>query len=466
MISQISDGLQVPVVSFAATDPTLSSTQYPFFVRMTQSDSYQMRAMADLINYYGWKQVIAIYVDDDYGRNGIYSLDDELANKNSNLYKIALPVGATRNYTMNVLQKSQVIGPRVYVVHANPDSGLHIISIAQELHMMTDEYVWLATDWLCTALHTSESIIQESHSYLQGVVGFCQYIAESSQKNAFLSKWKELQEKGLVTSNVNAYGFHAYDTVWAVAYAINSFLNDSGNVTFTPNDKLVNMKGSMQLDKLKTFDGGNLLLQKFLLLNFTGLIGQIQFDSDRNLQSDTYQIINIDGPTMRPVGFWANNSGLSMYSPKTLYGNKQRNFGANQPLGNITWPGGKTKTPRGWVAATSEKPLRIVFPYRVSYVEFVTAARDNRMAKGYCIDVFEAAIKLVPYDVPHEYVPLGDGLSNPNYFKLVNMVADKVNIDHQPFLVPLYGYLVNDFTSPFSLWLCCLCTCDEIYLGR
>lgn len=426
MISQISNGLQVPLVSFAATDPSLSSSQYPYFVRMTQSDSYQMRAMADLISYYGWKHVIAIYVDDDYGRNGIYSLDDELANKNSNVYKIALPVGATQNYMMNALQKSQVIGPRVYVVHANPDSGLDIISIAQQLHMMTDEYVWLATNWLCTALHTSELVIHKSHSYLQGVVGFCQYIAESSRRNAFLSKWMKLQEKGLGTSKLNAYGFYAYDSVWAVAYAINNFLNESGKVTFTPNDKLVNMKGSMQLDKLKTFDGGNLLLQKFLLLNFTGLIGRIQFDSDRNLQRDTYQIINIDGSTIRPVGFWANNLGLSMYLPKTLYGNEQRNFSVSQLLGNITWPGGKTKTPRGWVAATSEKPLRIVVPYRVSYVEFVTEAQDNRTAKGYCIDVFEAAIKLVPYEVPHEYVPLGDGLSNPNYYKLVNMVASKV----------------------------------------
>lgn len=426
MISHISNGLQVPLVSFAATDPGLSSLQYPFFIRMAPSDSYQMRAMADIISYYGWKKVIAIYIDDDYGRNGIYSLDDELANKMSTLHKIALPVGATRNRIMDVLQKSQVIGPRVYVVHANPDSGLGILSVAEQLHMMTDEYVWLATDWLCTILDSSESLAQKSLGYLQGVVGLRQYVARSSQKGAFMSRWKELRGKGAVTLNLNAYGFYAYDTVWAVAYAINNFINESGNITFTSNDKLVNMKGKLQLDKLKTFDGGNLLLHKLLNLNFTGIIGRIQFDSDHNLKSDVYQIINIDGAMMRSVGFWANHSGLSIYLSKASYDQENKNFSVSQQLGKITWPSGKSKTPRGWVVATNENPLRIVVPHRVSYVEFVTTEEDNHTVKGYCIDVFEAAIKLVPYDVPHQFVPLGDGHLNPSYFKLVNMVADKV----------------------------------------
>lgn len=426
MISHISSGLQVPLISFAATDPALSSLQYPFFIRMTQTDSYQMRAVTDFISYYGWKQVIAIYFDDDYGRNGIYTLDDELANKMSTLHKIALPVGATRNSMMDALKKSQIIGPRVYVVHANPDSGLEILSVAKQLHMMTTEYVWLATDWLCTALDSFESLNQTSFSYLQGVVGFRHYIGQSSQENAFLSKWKELQGKKAVTSNLNAYGFYAYDAVWAVAYAINNFLNESGNITFSSNDYLVNMKGKMQLDKLKTFDDGNLLLQKLLRLNFTGVIGQIQFDSDHNLKSDIYQIINIDHSIMRSVGFWANNSGLSIHLPKASYENEQRNFSVSQQLGRITWPGGESKTPRGWVVATTEKPLRIAVPYRVSYVEFVTVVQDNHKAEGYCIDVFNAAIKLVPYDVPHQFIPLGDGHSNPSYFKLVHMVSDKV----------------------------------------
>ena len=81
VISHIANELQVPLLSYSATDPTLSSLQFPFFVRTAQSDLYQMAAIADFVNYYGWRDVIAIYVDDDHGRNGIAALGDKLAEK-------------------------------------------------------------------------------------------------------------------------------------------------------------------------------------------------------------------------------------------------------------------------------------------------------------------------------------------------------------------------------------------------
>ncbi|KAL4302801.1 hypothetical protein GQ457_10G011500 [Hibiscus cannabinus] len=55
MVSSIANSLQVPLVF----------------------DSNQMNVMASLVDFYGWKEVIAIYVDDDHGRNGIAALNDE-----------------------------------------------------------------------------------------------------------------------------------------------------------------------------------------------------------------------------------------------------------------------------------------------------------------------------------------------------------------------------------------------------
>ncbi|URE02645.1 hypothetical protein MUK42_22637 [Musa troglodytarum] len=428
MISSISGGLQIPLVSFAATDPTLSSSQFPLFVRMAHCDSYQMAAMADLIEYFGWRQVIAIYVDDDYGRNGIYYLDDELAENMSKMYKIALPVKATRNKIIDLLQKSKTLGPRVYVVHATPDSGLNIFSVAEQLHMMTDEYVWLTTDWLSTVLDTSQSAASNSISYLQGVVSFRQHIPRSNQKEAFVSRWGELQKEGLVSLNLSTYGFFAYDTVWATAYAINDFLNEYENITFSSNSYLQSIKGKMQLGMLKTFDGGNLLIKKLLLLNFTGLSGQIQFDGDKNLISRMYEIVNVRGSVTNRVGYWSNHSGLSISLPENLLIKRPKNLSLNQVLGRITWPGGKTETPRGWVVASNERPLRIAVPNRASYLEFVrvTNGGDMENVSGYCIDVFKEIIKLIPYEVPYKFVPIGNGQTNPNYDELVNMVVQHV----------------------------------------
>eukprot|EP00268_Persea_americana_P036054 TRINITY_DN3554_c0_g1_i2.p1 TRINITY_DN3554_c0_g1~~TRINITY_DN3554_c0_g1_i2.p1 ORF type:complete len:906 (-),score=165.97 TRINITY_DN3554_c0_g1_i2:220-2937(-) len=428
MISFVSSGLQVPLVSFAATDPTLSSLQFPFFLRSTLSDSYQMTAIADLICFYQWRQVIAVYMDDDYGRNGISFLDDELAKKMSKVYKIALPVGATQRNISDLLGKSKMLGPRVYVIHVNPGSGLKILSTAYDLHMMTDRYVWLATDWLFATLDSLDSSECRSLSFLQGVIGLRQHTQPSDKKNDFLSGWKKILREGAATSELNVYGLYAYDTVWTVAYALNAFFSESNNISFSSNEHIQDMQRStLQLGNLRVFDGGKLLFNKLLETKFTGLTGPVQFDlSDRNLMNGTYEIINVDSSDFRTIGYWSNYSHLSVLPPEAFYAMPQNNFSDTQQLGSVTWPGGKKEKPRGWEIAIREKPLKIGVPKRASYVEFVTEMKDTHKMEGYCIDVFYAAQKLIPYEVAFEFVPFGDGRSNPNYYELVKKVEENV----------------------------------------
>ena len=45
-VSHMCTATRVPLVSFSATDPSLSEDQYPYFVRLTHSDNVQMAAIA------------------------------------------------------------------------------------------------------------------------------------------------------------------------------------------------------------------------------------------------------------------------------------------------------------------------------------------------------------------------------------------------------------------------------------
>ncbi|KAB5527622.1 hypothetical protein DKX38_021469 [Salix brachista] len=428
MISTIANGLQVPLISYAATDPTLSALQFPFFIRTTQSDSYQMAAMADLVDFFRWREVIAIVVDDEYGRNGIGALGEELNKKRAKIsYKLFLSNQLDESEVMDKLNKSKLLGPRVYVVHVNPDPRLRIFTVARKLQMMTDNYTWLATDWLSATLDSFPPTKKASLGFLQGVVGLRQHTPESSQKRAFMSRWKGMQRKGSASSELNTYGLQAYDTVWIVAYAIERFLDEHKNITFSFNSKLVDMKTSgLQIEKLKVFTGGNDLLDIILQTNFTGLSGQVQFNQDQNVFSGGYDVINIDQVSIRTVGYWSNVSGLSL-SPQDARKGEQNSYSrVDQRLQNITWPGGKTERPRGWIIAADERPLRIGVPNRASFVEFVTEAHGSHRIEGYCIDVFLKARELVPYDVPYMFEPFGDGQSNPRYDDLVQMVAADV----------------------------------------
>ncbi|XP_055823221.1 glutamate receptor 3.7 isoform X2 [Solanum dulcamara] len=423
MISFISNGLHVPLISYAATDPTLSSLQFPFFLRTTQSDQYQMEAVADIVYFYEWKEVIAIFLDDDYGRNGIAALNDALAKKMSKIsYKLPLPINYDLSDVVYVLNQSKSLGPRVFVVHINPDSQLRFFNVVQKLKMTGSNYVWLMTDWFSTTL---DSFSPKNRSFLralEGVVSLRPYIPQTTRKRTFLARWRKLQQNELVDSGLTAYGLYAYDTVWVVARSIDNLLQQGGNISFSLSNMLNGTTSDkLQLGKLREFDGGGLLMNILSKTNFTGLTGKIHFSPDRDLIGSGYEVINIAQQQIHTVGYWLNFSGLSILPPKALQ-NKET---AVQNLKSVTWPGGKSEIPRGWVIANDERPLRIGFPRRASFTEFVTL-NDSHNVQGYCIDLFYEARKLVPYDVPFKFVPFGTGLANPNYDALVNMVATDV----------------------------------------
>ncbi|KAI5412676.1 hypothetical protein KIW84_057358 [Lathyrus oleraceus] len=423
IISHVVNELHVPLLSFGATDPTLSSLQYPYFVRTTHSDYFQMYAVADLVDFYRWRQVIAIFVDDDNGRNGVSVLGDALAKKRGKIsYKAALSPGATESNISDLLNGVNLMESRVFVLHVNPDTGLDIFNVAKNLGMMKSGYVWIATDWLPSKLDSMETVDTDTLKLLQGVVALRHHTPDTNLRKSFFSRLKNT--KGVETSRFNSYSLYAYDSVWLAAYALDTFLKEGGNVSFSSDPKLVNTNGSMlHLSSLRVFDGGPSFLPTLLRMNFSGLSGRIQFDPDNNLIQPSYDILNIGESGSRRVGYWSNYSGLSVLAPEILYTRPPNTSSSNQKLFNVLWPGETINTPKGWVFPNNGEPLKIVVPRRVSYLGFVSKDKNPPGVKGYCIDVFEAAINLLPYSVPRKYILYGDGNRNPDYSQLVNEVA-------------------------------------------
>ncbi|KAJ9561079.1 hypothetical protein OSB04_006239 [Centaurea solstitialis] len=451
VISHVVNELHVPLLSFGATDPTLAALQYPYFLRTTQNDYYQMAAIANLIEYFEWKEVIAIFVDDDYGRNGISSLGDSLAKKRAKIsYKAAFTPGASEADIGDVLTGVNLMESRVYVVHVNPDSGLRIFDIAKKLGMMTADYVWITTEWLPAVLDSSETPDPDTMGLLQGVVTLRQHTPNSDAKKRFASRWKGIKRKE--TSGFNSYALYAYDSVWLLAHALDAFLKTGSKITFSSDPKLQNTTGSeLRLSALQTFNEGPQLLKALLSTNFTGLTGEFRFDQDKNLIHPAYDILNIGGTGLRTIGYWSNYSGLSISSPESLYGKPPNSSSSTKHLYSVIWPGETTVTPKGWVFPNNGKPLRIAVPYRHSYKEVVTKdVRSPQGVRGYSIDVFEAAVTLLPYPVPRKYILYGDGIRNPSYSNLVAAVAEnKYDAAVGDVTIITNRTRIVDFTQPY-----------------
>nr|XP_023882720.1 glutamate receptor 3.6-like [Quercus suber] len=430
VISQISNELQVPLLSYSATDPTLSSLQFPFFVRTSQNDLFQMAAVAEIVDYYGWKEVIALYVDDDYGRNGIVALGDKLAEKRCKIsYKAPMPSGATRDDITDVLIKVSLIESRIIIVHTYDGPGSMVLNLAKYLGMMESGFVWIATNWLSTILDTDSPLTSDVMDDFQGVITLRMYAPESKLKRKFISKWNNLTKgkSANVSFGLNTYGLYAYDTVWLLAHALDAFFNQGGVISFSNDSRLTELRGgSLRLDALNIFNGGNLLLKSILQVNMSGVTGPIKFTPDKDFINPAFEVINVIGTGFRRVGYWTNYSGLSVLPPEVLYTKPPNRSSANQRLYSVIWPGQTTQLPRGWAFSKNGRQLIIGVPTRVSYREFVSQAEGTNIFKGYCIDVFTAALSLLPYAVPYKLVPFGDSRNNPSCTELVRSITTGV----------------------------------------
>ncbi|KAJ0949423.1 putative periplasmic binding protein-like I [Helianthus annuus] len=65
VLSNLANEVHVPFLSFFALDPTLSPLQYPYFIQTAPNDLYLMTAIAEMISYFGYREVTAIYTDGD-----------------------------------------------------------------------------------------------------------------------------------------------------------------------------------------------------------------------------------------------------------------------------------------------------------------------------------------------------------------------------------------------------------------
>ncbi|TVU16009.1 hypothetical protein EJB05_39555 [Eragrostis curvula] len=454
VISHVANELQVPLVSFAATDPTLTSLQYPYFVRGTHSDQFQMASVADLVEYYGWKLVTAVFIDDDYGRNGISALGDELDKRKLKiLYKAAIKPGAKKSEMAAVLVRAAMMESRVFILHANVDSGLAVLSLAYNLSMTSGGYVWIATDWLSSFLDSSPRLDMGLMSVLQGVLTLRQHTQNTRRKKILSSQWSALAkgDSGGSSFLLNSYGFYAYDAVWIIAHALDAFFNMGGNISFSLDPKLHQVAGgTLNFDALSIFDGGRLLLERIRQVNFTGATGPVTFDSDGNLIQPAYDILNIVGSGVRTIGYWSNYSGLSTVAPGALNGKPSSYSNTNKKLYTAIWPGETTTRPRGWVFPNNGNELRIGIPDRVSYRQFVSSDAQTGIVGGFCIDVFVAAINLLQYPVPYKFVPFGNGRENPSYTELINRIlANEFDGVVGDIAIVTNRTKVVDFTQPY-----------------
>lgn len=78
-----------------------------------------------------------------------------------------------------------------------------------------------------------------------------------------------------------AYGLYAYDSVLVHARALDEYLNDGGNISFSSDPNLQasdGRSGHLNRKAMSIFNGGEILLEKIKDISIEGVTSLIQFD--------------------------------------------------------------------------------------------------------------------------------------------------------------------------------------------
>ncbi|KAG6739156.1 hypothetical protein POTOM_056742 [Populus tomentosa] len=422
-VIELGEKAQVPIISFSASSPSLTSIRSPFFFRATQNDSTQVNAISALVQAFGWREAVPIYIDNEYGQGVIPYLTDALQAVDARVpYRSVISPSATDDQIVSELYKLMTMQTRVFIVHMFPSLGARVFAKAKEIGMVSEGYVWIMTDGLTAEFFSSPNA--SVTNTMQGALGLTPYVPRTKDLETFRVRWKrkfQQDNPDIVDAELNIFGLRAYDAATALALAVEK----AGTANLGFQKANVSSNSSTDLATVGVSLNGPNLVQALSNITFKGLTGEYLFDNGQ-LQSSAFQIINVNGNGGREIGFWTSTEGIV----KTLNStnNMTASSGSNSDLSTVIWPGDPTSVPKGWEIPTNGKKLRIGVPVKDGFREFVKVTRDpssnTTTVAGYSVDVFNAVVKALPYALAYEYIPFAkpDGEPAGTYNDLIYQV--------------------------------------------
>ncbi|XP_075663577.1 glutamate receptor 2.1-like [Castanea sativa] len=395
---------QVPIVSFSATSPPLTSLQSPYFFRVAQNDSSQVKAISAIVQAFGWREAVPIYEDNSFGEGIIPNLVDALQNVDARVpYQSIISPSATDDQIGEELYKLMTMQTRVFIVHMSTNISSRLFNKAKEIGMMSEGYIWITTNGITNSLSSLERSVLDS---MQGVLGVKTYVSETNELENFRVRWKSKFQRDnptILTTELNVLGLWAYDAASALARAVEKV----GTTNFYI-EQTTASRNLTDLEAIGVSQNGPKLYEALLGTRFTGLAGDFSLVNGQ-LQSSTFKIINVNGIGERGIAFWTPENGLI----RELNSRNTSTYSTSKKiLGPIIWPGESSSVPKGWEVPTNGKKLRIGVPVKKGFSEFVKVTHDANTNKtqvtGYSIDVFNAVMETLPYAVSYEFIPFAN----------------------------------------------------------
>nr|XP_048327496.1 glutamate receptor 2.1-like [Ziziphus jujuba var. spinosa] len=365
-VIDLGDRAQIPIISFSATSPSLSPTQNPFFIRTAQDDCSQVKALTSIVETYGWKEVVLIYEDIEYGNGLIPYLTDALQVSNIRVpHRSIITPNSSKFEILKQLNMIMARQTRILLVHVSASLGSKLFRLAKQIGMMSEGYAWIITKGLSLLL---DPLRKKVFGSMHGVVGVRPYLPNAKRLQDFKTRWNK------TSGDINLFG------LWALAMAAES-LNPTALVSHNSSINSIEPFG------LRVSESGPQLLQKLLNIKFEGLSGEFNLIRGQ-LKPTDYEIINVRGKLgERVIGNWSLENGIP--------------HGIGIPI-----------APAGF-----EEFLKIEWDPHT----------DEPSFSGFSYDIFLASLDKLPFALPHKFIPFANSFrqNNGTYDELLYQIKLK-----------------------------------------
>ncbi|KAJ9548523.1 hypothetical protein OSB04_021066 [Centaurea solstitialis] len=450
-IMELGEKSHVPIISFDDSSYSCLHIQSPYLIANVVPFNASLAPIIALFKQFQWREVALVCEAGMYDTDLFPSLLDSFQNAGVHISYISIISHTSSNHQIcNELHKLDELQTKIFLVYMRPELGSRLFGQAKTLEMMREGYAWVITDALANSLHSIDRNLMKS---LDGVVGIRPHVPLSRDLENFRKRWQEhshmMKGSSITTHELIVYGSWAYDTIWALATGIERIGNRE-ELSFVKEN---NNKNGREISHLGISSVGHLLMKEITNPRSRRLVEELfKSRKERDLLK-SYEIINLDGGE-RIVGYWTPDEGIS----RELDSNDaSKNPTSVEGLKKIIWPGDTTTQPYGWLPQKGKK-LRVGVPKKTGFTEFVKVEKNNDTNEsnvtGFCIDLFEAALELLPFPVVPEYIPFmnSTGQSNGTYDQLLHKLQTKVELDAVIGDTTIVSYRtpLMDFTLPYT----------------
>ncbi|KAG8377606.1 hypothetical protein BUALT_Bualt08G0050500 [Buddleja alternifolia] len=385
----------IPIISTSSTPQEVLAPKMLSFIQMSTPITYQMQCIAAIVAHFRWRKVILIH---EQRHN--FSKSSRLITRLSNSLRF---VGASVEHHFAFPRVSSLSNPKplieqelkklknssvqVFVVaQSSLEFAVILFEEAKKLGMMEKGYAWIISDEISNLLDSVDLSVLHN---MQGVIGLkTNYVDTGERFREFKSRFRRRYEEAYPTDEENStpsiYSLRAYDAIWTISSALHNSETKIDSTT---------------------------LVSHISSSNFEGISGKISFKNSLISNKPIFRIVNVMGKSYREVALWSIEFGFlrDLNIDLDREGRRLSSDDVTEELGSIYWPGNKQIVPKGWTIGSNEKPLRIGIPAKCIFKRFVNVTYDpglNRtLISGYSIEVFEAAVEKLPYELHYVFVP-------------------------------------------------------------